>query len=266
MKLGLKIWSTNANYLKPAQELFARGVGRFQTPTLIKDTGRLKADLFSEVDATIAFITKHINRRVIITGVPQHEEVWEYPLPAIREIVINAIVHRDYRCASDTVVKIFDDRIEFYNPGKLPPGISLRNLLDNNYVSNPRNKQIATVFKEAGIIEKYGSGIRRIRDAFAILGSPEPIFEEIGEGFRVTIFPMTPQKTPQKGERSSLSQRILDLLKEDPTLTRDTIAARLGVASNTVKEYLTKLKRSGRLHRKGGRKSGVWEVSDNEEG
>jgi len=61
------------------------------------------------------------------SGIKQREERWDYPLDAVREIVVNAIVHRDYRDASDSIVKIFDDRIEIYNPGKLPEGLSVEN-------------------------------------------------------------------------------------------------------------------------------------------
>jgi ATP-dependent DNA helicase RecG len=86
----------------------------------------------------------------------------QYPLEAIREIVMNMIVHRDYRSASDSIVKIFNDKIEFYNPGRLPDNISVEDLLSNNYKSSPRNKLIADFFKNLGLIEKYGSGIRRI--------------------------------------------------------------------------------------------------------
>lgn len=71
-------------------------LGRFQTETIIKDGATIKADLFSEVDGVMNFIKKHINKAYIITGRPQREERWDYPLDAIREIVINAIIHRDY--------------------------------------------------------------------------------------------------------------------------------------------------------------------------
>ena len=67
------------------------------------------------------------------------------------------IVHRDYRSASDSVVKIFSNKIEFYNPGRLPENITVEDLLSNNYISTPRNKLIADFCKNLGLIEKYGS-------------------------------------------------------------------------------------------------------------
>jgi ATP-dependent DNA helicase RecG len=120
--------------MKNESSLSTIELGRFQTATVIKDTARAKTDLFTEVDTVLSFVKKHINKNVIITGEPQHEERWEYPIDAIREIVINAIIHRDYTRSSDSVIKIFDDRIEFYNPGKLPPGLTVETLLSGRYM------------------------------------------------------------------------------------------------------------------------------------
>jgi predicted HTH transcriptional regulator len=96
-----------------------------------------------------------------LTGKPEREERWEYPLEALREMVINSIVHRDYASSSDSIVKIYEDRIEIFNPGRLPDGLSVERLLAGDYVSSIRNRKMADMFKEVGLIEKYGTGIRR---------------------------------------------------------------------------------------------------------
>ncbi|HLT86281.1 MAG TPA: RNA-binding domain-containing protein, partial [Sphingobacterium sp.] len=137
-------------------------VGRFKSNITIIDSISLNTDLFSEVDEIIAFIKKHLMVEYIITGEPQRTERFDYPLDAIREIVINMIVHRDYRDSSGSVIKIFDNRIEFYNPGKLFGGITIDDLVTGNYSSKSRNKLIAKAFKEVGLIERYGSGIHRV--------------------------------------------------------------------------------------------------------
>lgn len=185
-------------------------LGRFQTPTIIKDGATLKADLFSEVEDVMDFIKKHINKAYIITGRPQREERWDYPLDAIREIVINAIIHRDYRSTQDSVVKVFDDRIEIFNPGGLPEGITIEKLLKGEYISIARNKKIAEVFKAAGLIEKYGSGIKRILNAFNSYNLPAPEFKEMSGGFMVTAY----KKTEQVGTKSALSQHQVNILRK----------------------------------------------------
>ena len=67
----------------------------------------------------MGFIVKHTNKAYFFTGKAKREERWDYPMDALREIVINMIVHRDYRSANDSTIKFFDDRIEFFNPGAL---------------------------------------------------------------------------------------------------------------------------------------------------
>jgi ATP-dependent DNA helicase RecG len=95
-------------------------LGRFSSPIDIKDGMAVHIDLFSEVTAVMDFLKKHLNKAFIITGQPLREERWQYPLEALREIVINMIVHRDYQHTGDSVIKIFDNYIEFFNPGPLP--------------------------------------------------------------------------------------------------------------------------------------------------
>jgi len=71
--------------------------GRFDSETIIRDNVTVRDDLFSEVEACMAFVQKHISKRFVISGKPERDEIWEYPLEAVREIIVNMIVHRDYR-------------------------------------------------------------------------------------------------------------------------------------------------------------------------
>lgn len=223
--------------------LSAIGLGRFQTETITKDGAELKTDLFSAVDGVMQFIRKHLNKAYIITGNPQREERWDYPLEAVREIVVNSIIHRDFTSASDALVKIFDDRIEFFNPGKLPDGLTVKMLLKGDYVSNVRNKKIAEIFKSVGLVERYGSGIRRILDGFREYGLPDPVFEELSGGFRVTaykakpddglIITRQPESQPEsqpelqhESQLESMTDKIINLLRSSP-LSKSEISAKL---------------------------------------
>ena len=163
-------------------------LGRFASPILIKDALTLRTDLFLEVEAVFSFIKKHLNKAFIITGNTQREERWQYPLDAIREIIVNMIVHRDYMHYGDSSIKIYDNSIEFFNPGNLPDTISIQQLVQGNYISQTRNKKLAAMFKEAGLIEKYGSGIKRIQQQFIAYGLQPPLFENFQHGFRVLVF------------------------------------------------------------------------------
>ncbi len=94
--------------------------------------------------------------------------------------------------------------------------------------------KIARAFKEAGIIVRYGSGIKRIKSECLTHGGVSPKFEEFVHGFRVTLYK---EKTTQKTTR----EQILQLLKEDSKLTRDALAELIGVSSNAIKQHLSKL-------------------------
>jgi ATP-dependent DNA helicase RecG len=93
-------------------------------------------------------------------------------------------------------VKIYDNQIEFFNPGRLPEGLTIEKLLKGEYISVVRNRKIADIFKEVGLIEKYGTGIRRILTGFKSYGLPAPKFEEFNGGFRVTVYKQARQLAP----------------------------------------------------------------------
>jgi len=113
------------------------------------------------------------------------EEIWDYPLPAIREALMNALIHRDYfRWNVQTQIKVFDDYIWFYNIGGLPEGITLDQLKEP-HSSVPRNPLIVHIFYLAGLIEEMGTGIGRIMEAMSKAGPPEPEFKEELGGFSV---------------------------------------------------------------------------------
>ncbi len=238
-------------------------LGRFQTPTLIKDSQRSKEDVITQVDEVMNFVKKHINKEVIISGNAVNQERWQYPLDAIREIVMNMIVHRDYRSASDSIVKIFDDRIEFYNPGRLPDEITVDDLLNNRYKSTPRNKLIADVFKNLGMIEKYGSGVHRIISLFSEMGLPMPGFQNQGIGFLVTAFGIKDvgkDVGKDVDKLNSRQQKILTLIRATPQISAEQLASKIGINKRNVQLSTKKLRDSGFIKRIGPDKGGYWEI------
>ena len=237
--------------------------GRFDSETIIRDSITIRDDLFSEVDACMAFITKHTSKRYVITGKPQRDEVWEYPQDAVREIVINMIVHRDYQSSIDSTIKIHNDRIEFFNPGGLPNGVTLEAILSGVNPSRPRNRLIASIFREAGIIEKYGSGIRRVHSILKDAGAPNPQFADLAGVFKVTLFPIG---VTQIGEQKvgalsgalsgALNKSILKMVIEHPGVQRHVLVDTLDVPSRTVDRYIKELIMAGEIERRGSRKTG----------
>ncbi len=137
--------------------------------------------------------------------------------------------------------------------------MTIEMIKSGHYKSIPRNLQIANIFKEAEIIEKYGSGIKRVIESFKVYGLKEPQFEVMQGGLNVTVFNETAQETAQETTRD----RILELLKENPKYTREELMHILNKADGTIKEHLSKLKKEGILSRIGSTKNGYWKVDIN---
>jgi ATP-dependent DNA helicase RecG len=236
-------------------------LGRFSDEISIDDGLTIRDDLFTQAERVMEFVGKHLKKAYVISGDLQREERPDYPPEALREIVLNMIVHRDYSQSSDSIIKIFDDRIEFFNPGGLIPPLTIEKLLSGDYISTTRNKQIANIFKEGGLIERYGSGIKRISGVFLSNGLPMPKFENYQHGFRVTVFSRhrSSEKNSEKSSEKS-SEKIYLLIKSNPKITAAEIAKTLGISQRAVERQISGLKQDGRLRRHGGRKEGFWEI------
>ncbi|MBU0569136.1 hypothetical protein KJ693_11275, partial [bacterium] len=112
---------------------------------------------------------------------------YEYPMGVFREAITNAVVHRDYFLADSKAiyVAIFDDRIEVTSPGLLPIGVEIENLGKQQRTRNPL---IARILFEMDYFDEWGQGINKMRHLMKDAKLPEPVFEEIGDEFKVTLF------------------------------------------------------------------------------
>ena len=159
-------------------------VGRFKDETTIIGDRRIEGNLFKQIEEAEEAIKNFINVRYEITGEQlTRKDIWDYPLEAIREALLNAVIHRDYfKYNVQTQIKIFNDWIWFFNIGGLPEGITLEQL-KTTHPSVARNPLIVHIFYLAGLIEEYGSGIGRIIDSLKEANLPEPEFKEEFAGF-----------------------------------------------------------------------------------
>jgi ATP-dependent DNA helicase RecG len=162
-------------------------VGRFKTETTIIDDKWARGNLFHQLDETLNILKQHIAVRYEIKTF-QREDIWDYPIPALREAVVNSLVHRDYfDVANFTLIKVYDDHIWVTNPGGLPDGITLEELT-KPHKSRLRNPLIARAFYLSGLIEQYGSGTVRMIDWMKEAGLPEPEYKEEQGGFSVYFY------------------------------------------------------------------------------
>lgn len=176
-------------------------IGRFKSAATIIDDNVVRAPLFLAVEEALTFIKKHINLSYSFDGNLERKERWQYPMEALRELLLNAVVHRDYKSASDVVIKIFDDRIVFTNPGKLYGNLRIADLERDDYVSSLRNRLLAEAFYLTGDIERYGTGFVRIREILRVY--PEVVLrvEEMGDFFKVEL-QLVAQVPPRSPPRS----------------------------------------------------------------
>jgi len=161
--------------------------GRFQGAdrSRIIDRAEIRSLPVHAIEEAIAFVQKHTLHGAEI-GAVRRKELWSLPPVAVREAVINAVVHSDYaQRGAPLRLSIFDDRLEVENPGLLPFGLTVEDLPRG--VSKLRNRVIGRVFHALGLIEQWGSGIQRMTAACRDAGLAAPVFEELATRFRVTI-------------------------------------------------------------------------------
>jgi ATP-dependent DNA helicase RecG len=108
------------------------------------------------LDEVMGWFRERLETTFVISGKPERDVLWEYPLSAIREAVTNVLCHRDYTGHAHSQIRLYDDRLEIWNAGGLPPSLT-PDLLLREHDSIPRNRKIAEAFFYAGLIERWGS-------------------------------------------------------------------------------------------------------------
>ena len=147
------------------------------------DQSTIEVPVHAAVEPCMTFIKKNIALGSTI-GEIYRKDRWEYPLEAIREALINAIIHRDYAIlGSDIKMAIYDDMLEITSPGPLPDAIPVEEL--GNGRSEIRNRVLAPIFKDLKLIEAWGSGIQKIRKEVEQYPEIELILQEVGNAFQV---------------------------------------------------------------------------------
>ena len=254
-----------------------------------------KGTVFELVDQAVDFVMSKIALAVGTRATTvQAPVVYEVPKEVVTEAIVNAVAHRDYTDNSSVQVMLFADRLEIMNSGRLPPPLTVE-ALRVAHQSLPGNPLIAESMYLLRYIEKMGTGtvdmVRRCAEA----GLPEPEFDVSG-GFLTRIWRPGGHASPYRSVRGALRgirdstrattqetgdsargttqethartassptrERIVALLRSNPTLTRDTLASHIGVTPDGVKYHLHKLRTAGLIRHVGPTKKGRWEVLD----
>lgn len=227
-----------------------------------------------QVELAYEFLLQHIRLGAKIEGL-YRQDVYEFPIGSIREIIANAATHRSYLDPSNIQVALYDNRLEVTSPGMLLNGVTLEKMRAG--YSKVRNRAIASAFAYMKIIEQWGSGIPRIFDEFKEYGLREPELIDLDGDFRVNFYrsiesttqtTQSTQSTTQTTQSIQLTdqdKQVLRIIATKPTITQSELALELGWSVDRVKYYTRKLREKDALHRNGTSRKGTWEITIGED-
>lgn len=260
---GVVLFARNPQRLFPLAQLriarFAGGV--------ISSERTFGGTLWAQLDGVLAYLREHlgVEYRVSPSGQGleslQRTEVWPYPLEALREALLNSLMHRDYSSLGDIQVKLQEDCVSLWNPGGLYGGLSIENLRQASHPSRPRNPLIAQAFYLAGLVERWGTGTTRMLEACHTAGLPEPQFAEDAGGFRVTFVQAHQAETTQIKGLSDRQRLVVQHLREhERAQLGDLVQLFSGVSNKTVQREVQKLVELGVVRAVGEKKGRFYEL------
>ena len=195
----LRLTDDHGNIKRAAIVLFGKNPAKFFNNCIVKigRFGKDSSDLrFQEtIEGNIVYLLKEVleqlNRKFFTRAISfegmQRIEKGEYPIAALREMLLNALVHRNYLGSSVVQMRMFENYINIWNEGELPAGISLESL-KRQHPSRPRNLLIADICFKGGYIDAWGSGTLKIISTCKEAGLPDPEIIEQDSGILVTLF------------------------------------------------------------------------------
>jgi ATP-dependent DNA helicase RecG len=209
-----------------------------------------EGSLFNQYEQAYAFILSRLYKSFTIQGSKRHEQL-EIPEIAIREALLNLIVHRNYHLRSPSKIAIYDDRVEFFSPGQVPGQFDVSNLLSG--ISYLRNPAICKIFREANYIEKLGSGFITIFTTCKKYGLKSPVVIDGGTFVKCILF-REHEEVEVAGKDSDVA-KIIRLFESREEYTANQIAQFLGVSHTTVVRRLNTMLKLGTIVKLGERRS-----------
>ena len=194
--------------------------------TKFRDSKEFGGSIFEQLDNTYAYLTLCNKTVATFKGLERIEKV-DYPEEALREALLNALVHRDYSFSGSIIINVNDKEMEFISIGGLLPGLSPDDIRSG--ISQPRNKNLADIFHRLRLIESYGTGIRKIYNLYANC-SEQPRIEVTSNTFKIILPNMNRMAEKESGTVvTAQMQKILDYIEENGQITELEIQELLGL-------------------------------------
>lgn len=266
----------NAGYILFAKEAkleMQMAIFATETKLTFLDMDQVFGNVFELIEAGESYIRKNIKWPVNFkSGSMERVEIPEIPLEAIREAIINSLIHRDFKNPKSNEVAIYKDRVEIFNPGEFPEGFKPEDFIEGQG-SIPRNPLIANTLYLSKDIEKWGSGFRRITEACQ-KSNTKVKFEIRKNGFMVIFYRKTDKELLDlTGENKNISANdiengtqidteklILNLLGKTPDITQKELSEKTNISLRTVKRIIQQLKEKNIIERVGSDRKGYWKI------
>ena len=241
------------------------------TKEVFVDRREYTGPIWEQIEEAFQFVLRNIHLGATIVGI-YRQDVYEIPPDAIRELIINAAVHRSYLDHGNIQVAVYDNRLEVTSPGKLPMGQTLERMKEG--YSQIRNEALAYAFSYMNLIEHWGSGIPRIIGKVKAAGLREPEFIGGEVDLRINIYrgqidgtvdpnsavkpPLNRRETADKLPATEQEQQIYKYVLENTGITTAQAMKLLGIKQRRTREILGKMVESGWLRKEGASRSTIY--------
>jgi len=216
----------------------------------IAETAEFSIPIIDRIDDICRKVEDFLQKESVLKGARRLERTI-IPNFAIREVVVNAIVHRDYGITGSSIkINIFDDRLEVISPGILFGNLDISDI--GTGLSECRNRSMVRIFRRLNLMEELGTGIARILELFEGRNLKRPVFAEQGQFFKAIL--------PQERDISDNSDRLLELLTRLKEASAAVLAQRTGLHHNTILKYLKPLLVEGKVIKSGSAKNTVYKI------
>lgn len=222
--------------------------------SVFQDRREFTGSLFQQMEDLYAYLDLHNQTKAMFEGL-YRRDTRDYPEEALRETLMNSLVHRDYSFSASTLVSIYDNRIEFVSVGGLPTGISLEDIMLG--LSVCRNPKLAAIFYRLQLIEAYGTGMPKIMGAYAGAGL-EPKIEVTNNAFKITLPNRNVARKADTVSNACKSNEdmILNLIAQNGHVVRSDVDQLLDVSQTTASRILKRMVEEGLIYQDGrGRKT-----------
>ncbi len=220
-----------------------------ESKDIFRDRHEFRGSVFRQIEEVLKTIDNNNRLSSPKISAMKREGYRDYPVEAIREALLNAVLHRDYAMNGDTIVSMFSDRIEFISLGGLVRGVEMVDVMGG--VSYLRNHKLADVFYRLYLIEAYGTGIAKIKNAYRGC-KKQPIFEGMPNSFKVVLYKTEHGLNVLTTEEEGREKEVEKHVDKNGATTRKDVEKMLNISPATATRLLTKMVANNKLKRVGG--------------